>query len=54
MANLNDTIVAPATNIATQAIALIRISGDDAFAITNQLLKKPVPLTKGVFVRKLY
>ncbi|AUF83220.1 tRNA uridine-5-carboxymethylaminomethyl(34) synthesis GTPase MnmE [Mesoplasma syrphidae] len=54
MAKLNDTIVAPATSIATQAIALIRISGDDAFVIINNLLKKKILTQKGVFVRKLY
>ncbi|WP_026389479.1 tRNA uridine-5-carboxymethylaminomethyl(34) synthesis GTPase MnmE [[Acholeplasma] multilocale] len=54
MANINDTIVAPATNIATQAIALIRISGDDAFKITNSLLKKDVPLKRGAYLRKMY
>ncbi|KAF5295847.1 hypothetical protein FQA39_LY13020 [Lamprigera yunnana] len=50
---VNDTIVAPATAITTQAIALIRISGDEAFNILNKLLQKPIN-AKGVFVRKIF
>ncbi|WP_420855368.1 tRNA uridine-5-carboxymethylaminomethyl(34) synthesis GTPase MnmE [Williamsoniiplasma lucivorax] len=52
--NVIDTIVAPATNISTQAIALIRISGDDAFKIFNQIASKPVPHKGGIYLRKLY
>ncbi|ATG97710.1 tRNA uridine-5-carboxymethylaminomethyl(34) synthesis GTPase MnmE [Mesoplasma lactucae] len=54
MAQINDTIVAPATNIATQAISLIRISGEDAREITNKMTKKPVPDKRGFYLRKLY
>lgn len=54
MLAVNDTIVAPATNLATQAIALIRISGEQALEITNQLVKKPIPITRGFYLRKLY
>ncbi|AHI54332.1 tRNA modification GTPase TrmE [Spiroplasma sabaudiense Ar-1343] len=43
-----DTIVAPATNIAQQALAIIRVSGIDAFNIINQLLKKPLKKQRSV------
>nr|WP_117276105.1 tRNA uridine-5-carboxymethylaminomethyl(34) synthesis GTPase MnmE [Mycoplasma putrefaciens] len=54
--SLQDTIVAPATNISTQAIALIRVSGDQAFNVVNKLLKpeKQLATKKGIFLRKLY
>ncbi|ATZ16906.1 tRNA modification GTPase TrmE [Williamsoniiplasma luminosum] len=52
--NITDTIVAPATTIATQAIALIRISGDDALKIFNRISPKNVPHKKGIYVRKIY
>ncbi|ATZ16046.1 tRNA modification GTPase [Entomoplasma freundtii] len=51
---IQDTILAPATKITTQAIALLRISGDDAFKIINQVVKKRVPKEQGVFYRGLY
>ncbi|WP_152908053.1 tRNA uridine-5-carboxymethylaminomethyl(34) synthesis GTPase MnmE [Mycoplasma sp. HU2014] len=53
---LQDTVVAPATNISTQAIALIRISGDEAFTVINRLLKEKdqIQTKRGIFVRKLY
>ncbi|SYV94751.1 tRNA modification GTPase TrmE, partial [Mycoplasma putrefaciens] len=56
MISLQDTIVAPATNISTQAIALIRVSGDQAFNVVNKLLKpeKQLATKKGIFLRKLY
>jgi len=54
MPNFNYTIVAPATNISTQAIALIRISGDEALEIINKLVKKAVPNKRGIYLRKLY
>ncbi|WP_031542360.1 tRNA uridine-5-carboxymethylaminomethyl(34) synthesis GTPase MnmE [Mesoplasma photuris] len=54
MAKIVDTIVAPSTTITTQAIALIRISGDDAFSIINKLLKKEVPQTKGIYFRQIF
>jgi len=54
MININHTIVAPATNIATQAIALIRISGDESFEIMNKLLKKPIPQKRGFYFRRLF
>ncbi len=49
-----DTIVAPATNIAQQALAIIRISGSDSFSIINKLLKKPVKRVRQVNFRDLY
>lgn len=52
--NINDTIVAPATKIATQAISVLRISGDDAFKILNKLVTKAVPRKKGVYYRGIY
>lgn len=54
MNNINQTIVAPTTNISTQAICLIRISGDDSFNIINKLLNKKIAETKNVWVRKLF
>jgi len=54
MPNFNYTIVAPATNISTQAIALIRISGDEALEIINKLVKKAVPNKRGIYLRRLY
>jgi tRNA modification GTPase len=54
MSNLNRTIVAPATNVATQAIALIRISGDEAVEIINKLVKKAVPLKRGFYFRQFF
>ncbi|WP_144402417.1 tRNA uridine-5-carboxymethylaminomethyl(34) synthesis GTPase MnmE [Mycoplasma yeatsii] len=53
---LQDTVVAPATNISAQAIALIRISGDEAFTVINRLLKEKdqIQTKRGIFVRKLY
>lgn len=56
MITLQDTVVAPATNISTQAIALIRISGDEAFTVINRLLKEKdqIQTKRGIFVRKLY
>ncbi len=50
---INDTIVAPATNIQTQAISLIRVSGEDAFKIVNKLFKKPLQNIRGVEFKKL-
>ncbi|AVN58632.1 tRNA uridine-5-carboxymethylaminomethyl(34) synthesis GTPase MnmE [Mesoplasma florum] len=54
MNNLNQTIVAPTTNISTQAISLIRISGDDSFNIINKLLKTKIKEEKNVWVRKMF
>lgn len=54
MNNINQTIVAPTTNISTQAISLIRITGDDSFNIINKLLNKKIAETKNVWVRKLF
>ncbi|ATZ18421.1 tRNA modification GTPase TrmE [Williamsoniiplasma somnilux] len=54
MKNINDTIVAPVTNISTQAIAVIRISGDDAFNIINKIVDKEIPLHRNIFLRKLF
>ncbi|ATZ17609.1 tRNA uridine-5-carboxymethylaminomethyl(34) synthesis GTPase MnmE [Mesoplasma melaleucae] len=54
MNNINQTIVAPTTNISTQAISLIRISGDDSFNIINKLLNLKITETKNVWVRKLF
>ncbi|AJM71521.1 tRNA modification GTPase TrmE [Mycoplasma yeatsii GM274B] len=56
MITLQDTVVAPATNISAQAIALIRISGDEAFTVINRLLKEKdqIQTKRGIFVRKLY
>lgn len=54
MIKVNDTIVAPITNITTQAVALIRISGDDSFFIVNKLLKKPLEYVQKVCYRELY
>lgn len=52
---INDTVVAPATNISTQAIALIRVSGSEAFLIVNKLIKdKKLEEKRGLFLRKLY
>ncbi|WP_411710773.1 MULTISPECIES: tRNA uridine-5-carboxymethylaminomethyl(34) synthesis GTPase MnmE [Mesoplasma] len=52
--NLNQTIVAPTTNISTQAISLIRISGDDSFNIINSLLKLKIKEEKNIWVRKMF
>ncbi|WP_411710768.1 tRNA uridine-5-carboxymethylaminomethyl(34) synthesis GTPase MnmE [Mesoplasma florum] len=52
--NLNQTIVAPTTNISTQAISLIRISGDESFNIINSLLKIKIKEEKNVWVRKMF
>ncbi|AVN63386.1 tRNA uridine-5-carboxymethylaminomethyl(34) synthesis GTPase MnmE [Mesoplasma florum] len=54
MINLNQTIVAPTTNISTQAISLIRISGDESFNIINSLLKIKIKEEKNVWVRKMF
>ncbi|AGY41082.1 GTPase and tRNA-U34 5-formylation enzyme TrmE [Mesoplasma florum W37] len=54
MNNFNQTIVAPTTNISTQAISLIRISGDDSFNIINKLLKTKIKEEKNVWVRKMF
>lgn len=54
MININDTIVAPVTNISTQAIALIRISGDDAFSIIDQLIDQKLTFNRGLYLRKIY
>ncbi|AVN64072.1 tRNA modification GTPase [Mesoplasma florum] len=54
MINLNQTIVAPTTNISTQAISLIRISGDDSFNIINSLLKLKIKEEKNIWVRKMF
>src|SRR5699024_5316851 len=54
MINITDTIVAPATNISIQAIALIRMSGFESFDIINKLLKLKIKKEKNVFVRNLY
>ncbi|AXK51818.1 tRNA modification GTPase TrmE [Spiroplasma alleghenense] len=49
-----DTIVAPATNIAQQALAIIRLSGPDSFSIINKLIKKPIEKNRQVNFRHLY
>ncbi|PPE04806.1 tRNA modification GTPase TrmE [Entomoplasma ellychniae] len=54
MKNINQTIVAPTTSLTNQAIALIRISGDEAFDIINKLIKYPIDKTKNVLFKKLY
>ncbi|ALD66923.1 tRNA uridine-5-carboxymethylaminomethyl(34) synthesis GTPase MnmE [Spiroplasma cantharicola] len=52
--NINDTIVACATKIAKQAISIIRISGDNAFNITNKLLKEKLSNNTRIQIRKLF
>ncbi|PPE06663.1 tRNA uridine-5-carboxymethylaminomethyl(34) synthesis GTPase MnmE [Mesoplasma corruscae] len=54
MKSINQTIVAPTTSLTNQAIALIRISGDEAFDIINKLIKYPIDKTKNVLFKKLY
>lgn len=54
MKKINDTIVAPITNIAVQAVAVLRISGEDAFQTINKIVDKPVPYQKGIFLRRLF
>ncbi|KAJ3616450.1 hypothetical protein Zmor_011882 [Zophobas morio] len=49
-----DTIVAPATNISTQAISIIRLSGQDSFKILNSFIKKDLPYENGTRLRNLY
>ena len=39
---LHDTIVSLSTALAIQAVSIIRLSGDRALEITEQLLKKPL------------
>ncbi|WP_342252749.1 tRNA uridine-5-carboxymethylaminomethyl(34) synthesis GTPase MnmE [Spiroplasma endosymbiont of Amphibalanus improvisus] len=39
---MNETIVAPATNLNKQAIAIIRISGPETYNIINKILDKPI------------
>ncbi|WP_134298438.1 tRNA uridine-5-carboxymethylaminomethyl(34) synthesis GTPase MnmE [Spiroplasma gladiatoris] len=51
---LEDTIVAPATNLSKQAISIIRISGKEAFNIVNKLLKKPLIEKNVQQLRKIY
>ncbi|WP_425289578.1 tRNA uridine-5-carboxymethylaminomethyl(34) synthesis GTPase MnmE [Spiroplasma endosymbiont of Dioctria linearis] len=52
--NINDTIVACATKIAKQAISIIRISGENAFKITNRLLKNKLTKSSNIQIRKLF
>lgn len=40
--SFNDTIVAPATPIGVSAISIVRISGNDAVAITDKCFSKSV------------
>jgi tRNA modification GTPase len=49
-----DTIVAPATNISTQAISIIRLSGQDSFKIINSFLKKDIPHESGTHLRNFF
>ena len=51
---VNDTIIAPATNLTTQAIALIRLSGSEALNLINQLTHQPIPAARGFYFRRLY
>ncbi|AHI53408.1 tRNA modification GTPase TrmE [Spiroplasma culicicola AES-1] len=51
---LEDTIVAPATKLAKQAISIIRISGSDAFKITNKILKDDLIYKNTQQLRKIY
>lgn len=46
-----DTIAAIATGDVMSAVSMIRISGEDAFAITGKLMKQDVADTKGYTVR---
>lgn len=54
MKSINQTIVAPTTSMTNQAIALIRISGDDSFDIINKLVKKHLDRKKGVYFKKMF
>lgn len=51
---VNDTIIAPATTLATQAIALIRLSGSEALNLINQLTHQAIPDSRGFYFRRLY
>ncbi|AOG61102.1 tRNA modification GTPase TrmE [Spiroplasma helicoides] len=51
---LDDTIVAPATKVAKQAISIIRLSGPKAFEIVNKLLNKNLEYTNKQQLRKVY
>nr|WP_237243833.1 tRNA uridine-5-carboxymethylaminomethyl(34) synthesis GTPase MnmE [Spiroplasma clarkii] len=50
----NDTIVAPATKLAKQAISIIRLSGPEAFEIVNKIIKKPLQVNNSQQLRKIY
>jgi tRNA modification GTPase len=50
----SDTIVAPATNIAKQAICIIRISGEHAFKIVNQSLAKKIEAQPQTVLRNFF
>lgn len=52
--NLDDTIVAPATKIAKQAITIIRLSGEGAFKIANRFLKQALHQGNQQQLRKIY
>lgn len=52
--NIYDTIIAPATKIAKQAISIIRMSGEDAFSIMNKLLKTKLSYENKIQLRKIY
>ncbi len=52
--NIYDTIIAPATKIAKQAISIIRMSGEDAFSIMNKLLKTKLFYENKIQLRKIY
>lgn len=51
---VNDTIIAPATTLTTQAIALIRLSGSEALNLINQLTQQSIPDSRGFYFRRLY
>ena len=47
MQNLQDTITAPATPAGVSALAVVRVSGNDAIAITNKCFDKDITTSDG-------
>jgi len=47
MQNLQDTITAPATPAGVSALAVVRVSGDDAIAIANRCFDKNISEADG-------